>query len=636
MIQCIINGHKAYPISTSSIKVTYANQYVTDDGEYTYDITFPMSILANREIFKNVSRFEVKKKLAKYDDCKLYCNGLLIMSGVGTVLSVNQNEVKLQLLGGKSRIKYNARFDKQYIDEMDLGKAQHGLGLMADGLQKVDAAEIMGILSQIHTYDFYMSLSFGPLIGMPGMYAYTPIKDETNDMTANLLIGKKGLRYIHNLAVQPNLIYVLHQILYLTGYKVERDDFNVKPWNQLYVASAYKSDEFRHALPHWTAYTFLEEFRKLFNAKMYFNEAERTVKIINSSELLSADAIELEALDEFSVDYDEDGSLNTIDTSNVEFNLGGSEARTDYEVIPQKILSYFEVYDHNGMTPDLDLTISKWDIKRKRTTIIRRLYADGSLQAYYVWKADGEDDGKGSWLECGEFSPLVRNTESDDSLTLNIAPAAVTIVDQDVTVFTTWAAIFQGKRDIRPRYMLSVTNEKEAESKDLVADEDGYSYVTVEDALDDDSNMDDEEDENECLPIYFLGEKLHDPTYPLPSDLPTLLPGSCICDSAMGEHHMAWPIPITDDVHLKRVFGETKGWSLSLVQRTTYGLNAFHHKSVIDDKDCMEIKFRSDTIPDPSKIFIFHGKRFVCSKIEVEIKDDGIEPIMTGSFYMMS
>lgn len=41
MITCIINGHKAYPISTSSIKVTYANQYVTDDGEYTYDITFP-------------------------------------------------------------------------------------------------------------------------------------------------------------------------------------------------------------------------------------------------------------------------------------------------------------------------------------------------------------------------------------------------------------------------------------------------------------------------------------------------------------------------------------------------------------------------------------------------------------------
>lgn len=123
MITCIINGHRAYPISTSSIKVTYANQYVTDDGEYTYDITFPMNILENRVIFKNVSRLEVKKNIAKYDDCKLYCNSQLIMSGVGTILSVNEKEIKLQIVGGKSRIKFNDRMNKHYIDEMDLGIA---------------------------------------------------------------------------------------------------------------------------------------------------------------------------------------------------------------------------------------------------------------------------------------------------------------------------------------------------------------------------------------------------------------------------------------------------------------------------------------------------------------------------------
>lgn len=123
MITCIINGHRAYPISTSSIKVTYANQYVTDDGEYTYDITFPMNILANREIFKNVSRLEVKKNVAKYDDCKLFCNSQLIMSGVGTILSVNKKEIKLQIVGGKSRIKFNDRMTKHYIDEIPFGTA---------------------------------------------------------------------------------------------------------------------------------------------------------------------------------------------------------------------------------------------------------------------------------------------------------------------------------------------------------------------------------------------------------------------------------------------------------------------------------------------------------------------------------
>ena len=48
MITCIINGMAAYPAASQSIKITYANQYVTDDGEYSYDITFPMSIMNNR------------------------------------------------------------------------------------------------------------------------------------------------------------------------------------------------------------------------------------------------------------------------------------------------------------------------------------------------------------------------------------------------------------------------------------------------------------------------------------------------------------------------------------------------------------------------------------------------------------
>ena len=635
MITCIINGKTAYPAANQSIKITYANQYVTDDGEYSYDITFPMAIVDNRRVFHNVSRFDVSKNTKKYDDCKLYVGGRMVLSGVGTIISVSDTEIKLQIVGGKSRVKYNARLDKQYVDEMDLGRAEHGD--KTDRLQRVDAKDINQLLALCNIRDFYQISHTEPFVGVEGVYTYAPTKDETNDMTANLIFGSKGIRYIHNLAVQPNLIYILHRILNLAGYRVERDDFDKEPWNKIYIASAYKTDEFRHALPHWTIYTFLEEFRKLFNAKISFSETRRTVSIICNSELLNADIVEMVPLDEFSVDYDEDGSLNTIDTSNVEFNLGDSENRTEFETIPQKVLSYFEVYDHNGMTPNLDLGISKWDIKRKRTTIIKRLYADGSLQAYYVWKTDSEDESKGSWFQCGEFSPLLRDKESDDSITLNICPSAVTFTEQNFSVFTSWLNNTLGvKDDIRPRYMLSVTNDNETESKNMATDEDGYSYVTVEDAIDDDSNMDEGESDKACLPIYFMGDKLHDPTYPLPSDMISLLPESCICDDASGDHTMAWPIPITDDVHLDRVFNIAKGWSLSLVQRATYGLNAFHSKSVIDNKHCLEVKFKFDMIPEPSCQYIIHNKKFICSKIEMDIKNDQIEPIYTGYFYMLS
>lgn len=118
MITCVINGMAAYPAASQSIKLTYANQYVTDDGEYSYDINFPMSIMDNRRVFHNVSRFDVSKVTQKFNDCKLYVSGRLILSGVGTIISVTEAEIKLQIVGGKSRIKYNDRMTKHYIDEI--------------------------------------------------------------------------------------------------------------------------------------------------------------------------------------------------------------------------------------------------------------------------------------------------------------------------------------------------------------------------------------------------------------------------------------------------------------------------------------------------------------------------------------
>ena len=48
MIQCTIDGKIAYPDTKNKIKITFENQYVKDSGEYTYQISFPMSILENR------------------------------------------------------------------------------------------------------------------------------------------------------------------------------------------------------------------------------------------------------------------------------------------------------------------------------------------------------------------------------------------------------------------------------------------------------------------------------------------------------------------------------------------------------------------------------------------------------------
>ena len=623
MITCIINGHRAYPISTSSIKVTYANQYVTDDGEYTYDITFPMDILANREIFKNVSRFEVAKNIAKYDDCKLYVDSRIIMSGVGTILSVNQNEVKLQIVGGKSRIKFNEKMTKHYIDEMDLGIADK------PGYT-VDKGWSQGFKNLQKINDIYrLDDDKSKFLGVEGKWCFVPVRDETNDMIANFVGVDKTKQFIGynapfimNLAVQPNLMHIFRKVVEYEGYTLKRNDYDCKPWNLLYIASAYKTRELRKALPHWASYTFIEEFRKLFNATIVFDDILKTCSVINASELTTVDSIKIEPLDEYTTDYDEDGSITTSSTANLEYNLGGSANRDSYEVISKKVFENFESFHSEEISLDKQFvtTTLLWSEKKKRQTIIEN-FGD-----YYIYVED--ESGKKRWKLAGIWSPLIRDKSSEDYVDLNISPAAQVVEDIN---FKTG---FLEDKYYEKRCLLSIPNDKEPDSKESDVDDDGFSYTSVQDAIDDESTLDKSEDDQECMNIFFI----------LPGRVQ--FNGTYSSSLSWVEIKSRWPQFVTDyrineDYRYTGIADNFYDfYSLSLRKKREIGttcLGSLHDNGLrIDNKNCMEIKFKSDEIPDPSKIYIIRNKKFVCAKIEMEVKDDAIEPIYTGYFYMLS
>lgn len=629
MITCIINDHRAYPISTSAIKVTYANQYVTDDGEYTYDITFPMNILENRVIFKNVSRLEVKKNIAKYDDCKLFCNSQLIMSGVGTILSVNEREIKLQIVGGKSRIKFNDRMTKHYIDEIPFGTADK------PGYT-VDKGYSQGWKSFPKINDIYrLDDDKSKFLGVEGKWCFVPVRDETNDMIANFVGVAKtkafigyNAPFIMNLAVQPNLMYIFRKVVEYEGYTLKRNDFDCKPWNLLYIASAYKTRELRMALPHWSSYTFIEEFRKLFNATIVFDDIQKTCSVIKKSELTTADSVAIEPLAEYTTDYDEDGSFSTSSTANLEYNLGDSANRDNYEVISKKVFENFEIV-HSTATLDpqnqFQGTTQSWSEKQKRQTIIE---CNGS---YYIYVEN--EGGSKTWQLAGVWSPLIRDSSSDDYVELNISPAAQVV--EDINFKT---AILEDNY-CEKRCLLSIPNVKEPDSKECDVDDDGFSYTSVQDAIDDESTLDKSEDDQECMNIFFI------------------IPGEVQDDNKFSwvRAKSRWPKFKTDYRINKEYCGSTEvgfggnrggtfkekyPYSLSICTKSTNDvatLGCLHDNALrIDNKNCMEVKFQSDDIPDPSKIYIIRNKKYVCEKIEMEVKDDAIEPVYTGYFYMLS
>lgn len=622
MITCVINGMAAYPAASQSIKLTYANQYVTDDGEYSYDINFPMSIMDNRRVFHNVSRFDVSKVTQKYNDCKLYVSGRLILSGVGTVISVTEAEIKLQIVGGKSRIKFNDKLTKHYIDEIPFGTADKP-GYTVD---KGFSQKFKDKISEIYRLNEDKS----EFLGAEGRWCFMPVRDETNDLIANFVgvdrtkqfIGYNA-PFIMNLAVQPNLMYIFRKVVEYEGYSLKRNDFDCKPWNLLYIASAYKTRELCKALPHWSSYTFIEEFRKLFNATIVFDDIKKTCSVINASELTTADSVEIETLDEYTTDYDEDGSFSTSSTANLEYNLGDSANRDNYEVIPKKVFDSFEIVHSEelmGSDRQFASTTLLWSEKKKRQTIIEN-YGD-----YYIYVED--EDGNKNWKLAGIWSPLIRDSASDDYVDLNISPAA-----QVVENINFKSGLLEDNY-YEKRCLLSIPNDKEPDSKECDIDEDGYSYTSVQDALDDESMLDTSEDEQECMNIFFI----------LPGRVQTG-DGTNTRLSWVG-NKSRWPQFMTDyrinyGYRFSGIaFIDDAYYSLALCMKSEIGttcLGSLHDNGLkIDNKNCLQIKFKSEVIPDPSNTYIIHNKKYVCEKIELEVKDDQIEPIFVGYFYMMS
>lgn len=622
MITCVINGMAAYPAASQSIKLTYANQYVTDDGEYSYDINFPMSIMDNRRVFHNVSRFDVSKVTQKFNDCKLYVSSRLILSGVGTIISVTEAEIKLQIVGGKSRIKFNDKLTKHYIDEIPFGTADKP-GYTVD---KGFSQKFKDKISEIYRLNEDKS----EFLGAEGRWCFMPVRDETNDLIANFVgvdrtkqfIGYNA-PFIMNLAVQPNLMYIFRKVVEYEGYSLKRNDFDCKPWNLLYIASAYKTRELCKALPHWSSYTFIEEFRKLFNATIVFDDIKKTCSVINASELTTADSVEIEPLDEYTTDYDEDGSLSTSSTANLEYNLGDSANRDNYEVISKKVFESFEIVHSTevmGLDRQFASTTMLWSEKKKRQTIIEN-FGD-----YYIYVED--ENGKKSWKLAGIWSPLIRDKSSEDYVDLNISPAAQVVEDIN---FKTG---FLEDKYYEKRCLLSIPNNKEPDSKDCDIDEDGYSYTSVQDALDDESMLDTSEDEQECMNIFFI----------LPGRVQ--IGGIKTTSLSWVGNKSRWPQFVTD----YRINDEYRYcgivdifydfYSLSLRKKREIGttcLGSLHDNGLkIDNKNCLQVKFKSEVIPDPSNTYIIRNKKYVCEKIELEVKDDQIEPIFVGYFYMMS
>lgn len=644
MIKCIIDGREGYPSTTEKIKVTYANPYVEDSGTYTYNIVFPMSIHANQVLFGNIHRFDVKKRRDGFENCLLYVDNKLFIKGKGLVTSVSETTVKLQIVGGKSRVKYNSNFDSHYIDKIKYPTVYINRGLDASVYKMCVGGNAIPADFPLNSLLLFIDLTKSNFVGEHGVAAFNPINNETYGGTMNAIsirrtnyIAVSGKRYninretevMHTLAVQPYLLYVLKMVLINEGYKVVKNDFDREPWNRLLIASANYSTKIADALPHWTVYTFLEEVRKFLNASFVFDEVKKTVSILSTDELTSHDAVAYEPLDEYTVEYDEDGLAN-LATSNIEYSFADSPNREWREYMSQEVLQNYTIKEC-ASSAERDKVAAAMKTSERRTTIFK------VKETFYIYALmpvndDPENTDKvEKCVMCGFFNPAIREMDSDNSVSLRIAPVA----------------FYQRKRrerdkdgvDKLPNNYICIPSAPCVKGvPQKTVDEDGEAYVSVQDAMMGEDIKKDEEDDSSVMSVMFQGV-----------NVVNILLGQSFpyTSSPSGENSLArYPVTLTDC----RMFGQWVGAgdsaSLSLdnlphlAQRDaegnwiTFGTATANKKKVdIDKNNLFCIRFLTDEVPDPSRIYIFNNRRFICKKIECEVSGDGVDKLKVGYFY---
>lgn len=607
MIVCYINGETAYPTLSSDIKVTKENPYVKKGDSYTMDVAFSMAQGDNARIFGYLQRKDVSKsKRQLYDDCMLYADNMLIIRGSGRVTEVTETTVKLQIIGGYTNVRYRADFLKVFIDRIDTypavdEKYNHN-HLEYD---RIPESEMVWIRDEIRAKGY---------VGDKYRYVFMPTYDVDSDIIVNFTAltirgNDYGYTSLNNIAVQPNLMMVLKCVLQYMGYSIKENTYDTAPWNELIIANARQTVNIAYALPHWSVDKFLDEFRKLFNASFIFDDNNKEVSIKRNNEIDTSQDVTYEVVEEYKTNFDEDG-IEYLGGSNIKYDLRGGDRTMDD--IPPEVLQMFEVLEY----PTYTVLLTAFQDMSEKDKFTHVFHCNMGY-FFYGHKYDDNDEDTGEFIlkRFGTFGPLYRDVESDTFVTLKMCPANMVkkVYDTYYMANGTTDSFFKQTW----RNLLTLPNVENPDGNSYI-DYDEKGYLSVSNIIEDcESKETEETDDDNVIFLIWADEYAYNPpdsnsaTYGIPTSE---------VDYRTGYQKKPYSLALTDAHPNEHYIGELHRGSIRI-------------ESTVDVNNEICYQFLMDGIPDPTRIYVFCNKRYICAKVEIKINESGIDRLKTGYFH---
>lgn len=479
-MQLLINNIPVIVKKGTSIRLTRENPAISQNGDYTLDVTLPLSgCLENINVF-GIPHYRHQPLVGLADKTFQFAleASRLRLTGTAVVTQVSEEEIKLQLLAGNTEFNFdNREGGDKYIDELDLGAAygdifedekkysvmpekqtpRNTLRLLQSKARLIPdrkrAEELMhgpNDLTDCVLFPIYSTTddefanrqawqwwcnwlnhehSNTPQVAYSG-YRFTLVETGDLIMLPNSVpyenVNYKLSEYNH-FSPQPYLCVILEKVLAAIGYTLTSEDNCMRQgWlGKIFVANARETIYFRECLPHWTVEEFLTELRNAFGIILYVEG--KTVKAVSRESIYqgAGQTNIFDVIDERTTEISTEADNKGTTTGNVSYNFS--------DVVPKMLNIGTDPYENMKVERVTAITQTNINDRLENGTDEEKdnIYKSASLfyrkkigDRYAVFNKSDKTGAEGDYKlqRVDHLGPLFREENFDSGTGLNIVP----------------------------------------------------------------------------------------------------------------------------------------------------------------------------------------------------------------------
>lgn len=593
------------------------NPFLSNNGQYTLDITLSLLDKDNARIYGNIQRMNFSGVIPTKRNAVLIVDNKVLLNGTEVVLDKSESEVSIQLVSGNSELNYISG------SELNIRSLDLGYELLYGAVIDVDSAQWM--IAQMDDPDGkdHFALPFAlpesELIGNRWhLYKVSDAEYKIRySYDGQVLIKVDGVdKGYANVRPQPKLAFLVEKVLEALGYVVVINNLRTHATlKNACLIHGVDTIEWAKMLPSWTVSDFFTQVELFAGCTIVVDNITKEASVLFNYSSDAESLNEIVVTDDYNDEIDPARAVTSYRKKNIGYSLDSDEY---YKLasVENNVLSAGEVLDMTAETDPNTILENLFDAVNDAAEATRFSRIFRTKLGDFIAYNDGSITVP---KEINLLRPVFNNPDNNEKLDLElkIIPAAMKVVKMPIysnsvgTLETTSKYYMQLPivEKFDPLNM-SGSGVKTYNMQSLVTGSESISSVELSDKM---------------RIAIFTGRK------PVDAYLNT---GAVISPSIINH------FPVSFVKSLAEYFCNlnTRRWFLENASDKPLAPSKMYSESYsvgkqIDEGQQFVFGFLHKVDLSSRNRFLINGRLYRCLKIEYEINADGFSQLCKGTFY---